>query len=157
MPLSGVDEARQIAVVFCHGMPGPVMSLTLQAAADKASGGRHDAVASAAKVFSADAAVAAALAAMELHDGAGYLTVTALDVTGAAPLSASLVASASTVTAVTGYGTASTPTSPARSSPESGSMTPGTAPAHSVMRSPCAATGSHLHPRRSHLLSRHAW
>ena len=49
-------------------------SLTLQAAADKASGGRHDAVASAAKVFSADAAVAAALAAMELHGGAGYLT-----------------------------------------------------------------------------------
>lgn len=49
-------------------------SLTLQAASDKASGGRHDAVTSAAKVFSSDTAVAAALAAMELHGGAGYLT-----------------------------------------------------------------------------------
>ncbi|MBA6440771.1 acyl-CoA dehydrogenase family protein [Streptomyces sp. GMR22] len=49
-------------------------ALTLRAASDKAVGGRHDAITSAAKVFSADTAVAAALAAMELHGGAGYLT-----------------------------------------------------------------------------------
>jgi hypothetical protein len=49
-------------------------SLTLQAAADKAAGGRHDAVTSAAKVFSAETAVAAALTAIELHGGDGYLT-----------------------------------------------------------------------------------